>query len=163
MPMPYFGQNFPAPTNTGGSFLNKIMGGVADTNRMVLGHQLAKDLVSHREEVGAHFQQQVDTNREVAKAAMNTWTTRKNYAANRSHLRAVNKMTNAGQVYPEGHPQEGQPVNPNNWSGVIQAATTGGTSFQRTPTFTGRPGTSTQPDESEPTTNSESEDQPKLF
>lgn len=163
MPMPYFGQNFPAPSNSGGSFFNKLMGGIADTNRMIMGHQLAKDLISHRESEGAHYQQQVDTNREVVKGAMNAWTTRKNYASNRAHIRAVNKMTNIPDVYPEGHPKAGQP-NPNAWSGAVQAVNQNGTAFQKNPTYTGKRAESDIPNPSSniPPTNSD-EEQPTLF
>ena len=165
MPMPYFGQNFPEPTSSSGSFMNKIFGGIADTNRMLLGHSLTKDLITHRENEGADAQIRVDTNREVSKAAANQWLTKKNYSSNRSHLRAVNKMTNAPDVYPAGHPKAGQP-NPNAWSGAVQAANEKGTSFQKNPTYTGK----SSKDDRIPDPSSETgtgtppkDDQPTLF
>ena len=129
-------QSFPQASQSSGLFMNKIFGGIADTNRMILGHSLAKDLITHREQTGAEFQMKVDTNREVSKAAANAWVTKKNYAANRAHMKAVNKMTNEPKVYPAGHKKAGQP-NPNYWSGHLQAANANGTAFQKNPTFTG--------------------------
>jgi hypothetical protein len=134
--LPYQGQNFPQASSSSGSFMNKIFGGIADTNRMLLGHTLTKDLISHRENEGANAQIRVDTNRSVTKAASDQWLTKKNYAANRTHLRAVNKMTNQPEIYPEGHKKAGQP-NPNAWSGAVQAANEKGTAFQKNPTFSG--------------------------
>ena len=161
--MPYFGQNFPAPTSSSGSFMNKIFGGIADTNRMLLGHSLTKDLITHRENEGADAQIRVDTNREVTKAAANNWLTKKNYSANRTHLRAVNKMTTQPEIYPAGHPKAGQP-NPNAWSGAVQAANEKGTAFQKNPTYTGKkyenPDTS---DISNTDLPSQNNDQPTLF
>ena len=166
MSMPYFGQNFPQPINNGGGFANKLFGGIADTNRMLLGHSLMKDLITHRENEGADAQMRVDKNREVTKAAANQWLTKKNYAANRSHLRSVNKMTNAGRVYPSDHPQAGQPVNGSDWSGVIQSANEKGTSFQKTPTWGFPGGGDTEKDTSgdgNNNNNNNDDDQPKLF
>lgn len=164
MPMPYFGQNFPAPTSSSGSFMNKIFGGIADTNRMLLGHSLTKDLITHRENEGADAQIRVDTNRATTKAAADQWLTKKNYAANRAHLRAVNKMTNQPEYYPEGHPKAGQP-NPNAWSGAVQAASEKNTAFQKNPTYTGKKyENETKPDTSNTgTPPQDNNDQPTLF
>jgi cytoskeletal protein RodZ len=133
--------------------MNKIFGGIADTNRMLLGHSLTKDLITHRENEGADAQIRVDTNREATKAAADKWRTREYYKANREHLKKVNRMTNQPEYYPEGHKKAGQP-NPDYWTGAVQAGNEKGTSFQKNPTYTGKPAASaTTPDTSTTETN----------
>lgn len=50
MPMPYMGQSFPKPNSGGGGggFAFRLLGGLADTKRMMLGHELTKDLIYTR-------------------------------------------------------------------------------------------------------------------
>lgn len=50
MPMPYMGQSFPRPTSGGGGggFAFRLLGGIADTKRLMLGHELTKDLIYTR-------------------------------------------------------------------------------------------------------------------
>ncbi len=48
MPVPYFGQNFPKARSGGGGFASRFFGGIADIQRMRVGHELTKDLMYER-------------------------------------------------------------------------------------------------------------------